>query len=662
MLVYDILIKLFTFALPVFSFLILFLEYNKTKQNKLLFFSLPFIIFFFKDLIFLSFGAFSTPTLFYHKYHNLKLFLELSTMTFFYSVILYYYDIIKNWILSINVFIFLLIIALKVYNNTTFNLPFVFPRLIFVVLIIFNIALILNYRTSYYYTQNTDKPLFFIFHILSGLIWIIYLNSFAIKLNPYLCYIPFYLSGLIIAITNTQSPYNQLKSEYQVHMEEHSRVIEMMNTIGLAIAQDTNFDKLLDKIIESLMKATDAVSGAIFLYNKTKNILAARSIIGPFPPVLPISGHITIKTEYISAKIKATEIKMGETYIGKIAQSLQPLWLNNFENYSDIIKNASQTIDINSLIAIPLIVKNELLGVISIINKQNNKTFTSTNFSIAKTIAEQAALNIDNVVLYNEYLEKQKTEKEIEIAANIQKNLFPKEIPTLKNAYIYSFSHPARIVGGDYFDVLNFQNGKVGIFICDVVGKGIPAALIMVMVKSLLHVVAGSEIPAKDVIKKINYNLCKHGLPDTFATVGYMIYDDQNSTFTYSNAGHHPLLYYHIKKNDFSIIDTPGLPVGIDYDTEYSVKNVKMNPGDTFVFYTDGIIEAMNEKGEQFSEEKLKEIIKNNGRKGIKAIGVEIINNLKVHTNEMPQHDDQTLILIRQKNNNNTINNFHKNN
>jgi sigma-B regulation protein RsbU (phosphoserine phosphatase) len=303
---------------------------------------------------------------------------------------------------------------------------------------------------------------------------------------------------------------------------------------------------------------------------------------------------------------------------------------------------------ISSCIVIPLVVSKRILGVLSIVRKQRHQYFSDADFEHIKTFADYASLTIDNLFTYLELMEKQEIEREVGIAADIQHRLLPRKLPKLPSASLGAYSLPARGVSGDYFDVIPIrQNGRVALVICDVAGKGIPASLIMVMIRTILHLIAGAGQDAATIVSWINRGIAGKINIERFATLSFLIFDTKTKSIEYSNAAHHPVMIYRRRTKNIENLDTEGLPIGLERGTRYGQQHTVLEPGDLVVLYTDGIIEAMDSAGRQYSYESLVKVVAENSQLPPPELATIIREDVKRFVGAARQHDDQTLLLMK---------------
>ncbi len=261
--------------------------------------------------------------------------------------------------------------------------------------------------------------------------------------------------------------------------------------------------------------------------------------------------------------------------------------------------------------------------------------------------------------LVKERVEKERLERELEIAKEVQEQLFPREAPRLPGLELTGLCLPARVVSGDYYDFLPLGTGRMGIALGDICGKGISAALLMANLQAALRTnvmnlarfaTAGRDGNAADdtvarVVGLLNQQIFSFTSANKFASFFYAVYDADRQTMDYCNAGHNPPLF--LNGSEVQRLHAGGTVVGIFPDAEYDHETIQMSPGDLFLAYTDGIVESVNEYGEEFGEDRLVEILRKNRTLPADQIQGLIVNEVLAWAYEQERDDDMTLIVAR---------------
>lgn len=257
--------------------------------------------------------------------------------------------------------------------------------------------------------------------------------------------------------------------------------------------------------------------------------------------------------------------------------------------------------------------------------------------------------------LINSEKERQRLHSELEIAREVQNQLYPKHVPESRGLKIRAFCDPARMVSGDYYDYLRLGPGKIAIAIGDVAGKGISAALLMATVQSAyraqLRQAGEGVLNTAEVVSQVNQQLYAFTSPEKYATFFCGVYDEGSGRFTYTNAGHLPPIFVRPAGGgaEVSRLDVNGMVVGAFPFSEYDSSCITLNAGDTLVFFTDGITEPENAYGEMFGEDRLTDLVVKNLHMDDGGLTDTITNAVRQWTGTEELQDDMTLLLLRRR-------------
>jgi len=285
-------------------------------------------------------------------------------------------------------------------------------------------------------------------------------------------------------------------------------------------------------------------------------------------------------------------------------------------------------------------------GVIMIGPKISDSDFDEADLEFLKTLGNQAVTAIENARLFEEALEKQRLEEELNLARHIQQDLLPSDLPLISGYDIAAVNIPSKQVGGDYFDVIPIREGVYGIAIADVSGKGAGAALLMANLQASLHALCSDEDTISDMVSKVNRLVCQNTSLDKYITFFYGELNVADHTFTYCNAGHNPP--YKVTANG-QVYDLTigGIVLGMMPEMAYQTETIKMEPNDRIVMFTDGITESMDANEEEFGENRVKKIIQEDVNLSAQALLDRIVNEAKQFSAEYMENDDITLVVLR---------------
>jgi len=287
-----------------------------------------------------------------------------------------------------------------------------------------------------------------------------------------------------------------------------------------------------------------------------------------------------------------------------------------------------------------------IIGVFQIINKKRGFFDRNDEFFL-DAFSEHASLAIENSRLYQADLEHARVDKEIQIAAEMQQQLFPKELIQIPSYELSATVQPCASIGGDSYDIIPLKDGKFAITIADVSGKGIPAALLVSTLHGLLRVYIQYPLELVELVRRLNTLVYNISPAERFITFFIMIFDPVNHKFTYVNAGHNPPFLFRKSRNDINELMASGLPLGIVEEQQFEPHQIDLHHGDTLVLYTDGVTEAANKKLQQYGEKKLRECVLRNFETTADTIKGCIVKDLRGFIGNYPMSDDFTIMVLK---------------
>ncbi|MEQ9498916.1 MAG: SpoIIE family protein phosphatase [Deltaproteobacteria bacterium] len=300
---------------------------------------------------------------------------------------------------------------------------------------------------------------------------------------------------------------------------------------------------------------------------------------------------------------------------------------------------------IRAMAAAPLLWRGETLGVVYL-DSAGIAAFSQADLELLTGIAHQAAGALGNARLHEELLKRQRLEQDLHLAERIQQSFLPKRIPEV-GGYTFSARYdPAYEVGGDFYDFVKLPNEQLGIVVGDVSGKGVSAALYMARLTRDLRYFALAESDPAKVLQWMNRAVHDSGQDHIFVTLVYMVLAPKQKRVTMVNAGHMPPLFRRRAEGRITSLErTSGLPLGVLPDTEYEAEEFALEPGDSMMMYTDGLVEAMNPHQEMFGMERLTETL-SRGPSGANTLLVRAVQACQAHVVDAPQFDDTTIVCF----------------
>jgi serine phosphatase RsbU (regulator of sigma subunit) len=301
-------------------------------------------------------------------------------------------------------------------------------------------------------------------------------------------------------------------------------------------------------------------------------------------------------------------------------------------------------------IAVPLRTKDEIDGVLLLGAPDGREGFTAAEKEVLSSSADVFALMIENARLNDRAMEQEKLRRDLALAAEVQRRLLPLQPPRCRAATLAAFTLPARTVGGDYYDFLDLPGERIGIAVADVAGKGIAAALLMSVVQASLRVIsAEGDVPSpSQLAAKMNRFLYASTATNKYATFFYAQFEERGRRLRYVNAGHNPP--YLMRRTEGRVETTElcvgGTVLGLFPEVKYEDADIDLCPGDVLVAFTDGVPEALNADGEEFGNERLKDLLREAVGAEAEEISSKLADRMRAWIAGTEQYDDVTFVVV----------------
>jgi serine phosphatase RsbU (regulator of sigma subunit)/ligand-binding sensor protein len=295
-------------------------------------------------------------------------------------------------------------------------------------------------------------------------------------------------------------------------------------------------------------------------------------------------------------------------------------------------------------LCVPLAYRGQSVGVIRVYTDRRY-VFSKAEESLLRSIGSQAAAAIITGRLREEQSEAERFQRQVAVAGQIQRRMLPHRLPrhpALEFGCVYD---PTLQVGGDFYDFIDLPDGKLAVCVADVVGKGLPAALMMASVRSAVHAHADQGGSVEAVVAKVNRHMCRDSLVSEFTTLVYGVFSADARAFTYCNAGHTPPLL--LRGNRFSELTTGGLVIGVQPEETFDQDVLTIRPGDILTIVTDGVTEAMNFEGSTYGRERLMASIRKRRALGAPQLARQILWDVRRFAGLAEQSDDITIVVAK---------------
>jgi phosphoserine phosphatase RsbU/P len=388
----------------------------------------------------------------------------------------------------------------------------------------------------------------------------------------------------------------------RLHREQH-KIQDLLSSLSFALRSFNNLNQFLELIPLMASRVTDADGGALVLFKPNGQMRLERLHCQDSRQCHDVRRALETATRQLTASAANSggaiaTAKMTAALDHQVSHYLGP--------------------DVH-LFGTAILVKNAERGRLYVFSRAVDYAWTETRQKLVRLVADQTAVAIENDELTVELRKKERLDRELEIGAEIQLQLLPRQCPTIQGIELAARCQTANRVGGDYYDFIPIPSarsrakkaasselGRWSLTIGDVMGKGVPAGLIMTMLRGMLRAeVLNGHSPARILqhLNQVMYADLENS--NRFVTLFYSEYDPQTQILSYSNAAHNPPLLWQAATNSVKRLDTLGMLIGLDADTHYQDAQVQLQPGDTLIYYTDGFTDAANRSGDRFDEENL---------------------------------------------------------
>jgi sigma-B regulation protein RsbU (phosphoserine phosphatase) len=446
----------------------------------------------------------------------------------------------------------------------------------------------------------------------------------------------------------------------RLHREQH-KIQDLLSSLGFALRSFNNLNQFLELIPLMAARVTDADGGALILFKPNGQVRLERLHCQEGQSCQDIRKAI----EKATREVTATSSDGG-------SDSTRPVPLELIQASLDQQVSHYLGEDLQ-LFGTPILVKNSERGRLYVFSGDQKYTWTQTRQKLVRLVADQTAVAIANDELTVELRQKERLDRELEIGADIQLRLLPRKCPEIDGVELAAMCKTANRVGGDYYDFIPANYDQLrpkkqddaeasdchrasvpwSVVIGDVMGKGVPAGLIMTMTRGMLRAeVLNRHSPARILqhLNRVMYADLENS--HRFVTLFYSEYDPQTRLLSYSNAAHNPPLLWQASTRSIKRLDTEGMLIGLEADSQYEDAQVQLASGDTIIYYTDGFTDAANQNGDRFDEENLTQAFQwacehCTSTQAILDYLFEQVQQFLGSTN--PNGDDMTLVVMQVK-------------
>jgi len=419
----------------------------------------------------------------------------------------------------------------------------------------------------------------------------------------------------------------QFTSTHFVQEDEQFRLEKLVEASKI-LNSTLDLNQLLNVILDTSLSSVNGDRGTLYLIDEKKNELWSKVLDG--------SRNVTI-TLPVGKGIAGFVAQTGDTVNISDAQS-DPRFNPEVDRRTGYVTR--------TILCMPLRNKQgKILGVFQLLNKKDGK-FTPSDEAFIESLSIHAAIAIENARLYEQEQQKIALDKEMSAAADVQRSLFPKNLPEIPGYALYAHNIPASQVSGDMFDVISLNDGRTVFTLGDVSGKGLPAAILMANMQSVMRDLPHQNPSPEYCASRLNRMIYRSSGFDKFITVFIGLLDPAANTLTYANAGHdYPFLFR--SDGSHSRLESTGIPIGMLGESSYTQHQLDMNPGDMLFVFSDGVTDAASASGDMYGEERMQALVAANMSRSPAEVVQILEAELLAFIGSTPQFDDMTILVLK---------------
>jgi len=440
--------------------------------------------------------------------------------------------------------------------------------------------------------------------------------------------------------------------------QEKDFVVRFMHDMVEALGESPSRGDLFQRIVHAAVRCTNALSACVFEITPGGRLRGV-AVEGLFPPQRPLPESsrvkLTTRARYLEQVLRSEILEPGEGVIGQVAESRTAELVVDGRRDERLPRHDDESLVLRSLIAAPIMFRENLIGVLAVANPVTQQPFTETDFSLMQTLAEQAGLAIYNNDFLSLQVEKHRMDVDLGLARSVQMMLIPAKYPRLPGLDIDARYLPMQKLGGDLVDVLELADGRLAVIVADVSGKGVAASILMAICRTRLRHALDSHASPAAVLRDVNRGIRAEMPEDMFITAVVAVVDPGLNRITLARAGHEAPLVGRLDPGTRTFhteaIASRGMALGMAesriFDGRIEDKSLPFHPGDIFVLYTDGLTEAANEEGKEFSCARLMDAVRTLRAAPCLEMNAGILETVTRFCGRRKLRDDLTLVTVK---------------
>src|SRR5687768_10070449 len=432
-------------------------------------------------------------------------------------------------------------------------------------------------------------------------------------------------SGLLEAIEGART-----KPEAITTTRKEGDLLALISKVGITLLASATLNETLEQIVSLVFEAVPADRCLLMMRDEG-------------------SEELRVAVARLRDRVgEVGEIRVSRNVIDEVVIQGKSVLTSDAQHDPRFASGTVVLQGIRSVLAVPLGVADKVFGIIYADSPIAEGRFTEDHLKVLTTLASVAAIRVENTRLVEARLERERLERELALASEIQQRFQPTAPPHVKGYELQGISFPCYEIGGDYYDFIERDDGRLVIALGDVSGKGTAAALLMSSLHAAIHAQSASHDSLVATISAVNRYLADNIPANRFVTLFYAELDPESGALSFLNAGHNPPLIIH-SAGTVEQLASGGLPLGIKPDAEYREGRTQLQPGDVLVIYSDGVTEAVSPSGEEFGPTRLYEVVSRNVDASAAGIRDRIESSLTKFAQGTSAADDITLVIVKRQ-------------
>ena len=433
--------------------------------------------------------------------------------------------------------------------------------------------------------------------------------------------------SMTISFTRNKNPTSEILDS---QFSSRTDLLGLISKVGVTLLSSTGLKETLNQIATLVFESVPADRCVIMLRNETED-----------------DGMQIAVARERGKEGQPDEVRISRTVMDEVMVKGKSVLTTDAQQDPKFASQTMSLLGVKSVLAVPLSVdEREVFGIIYADTPTHENTFTEEHLKLLTTLASVASIRVENATLTDERIERERMERELELATEIQQRFQPSAPPKIDGYELQGISFACYEIGGDYYDFIPKEDGKILIALGDVSGKGTAAALLMTSLHAAIHAQASAGSDLTKMVTSVNQYLADNTPANRFITFFVAELEPKTGELYYINAGHNPPL---VARVDGMVeeLGSGGFPLGIMPMAEYELGKTTLQQGEALVIFSDGVSEAVNIEDEEYGMERFNEVVRINRTKSAAGLRDKIESSLSAFTQTAPANDDITLVILK---------------